>query len=159
MENRIIELLQGIFDKHSAEEQTEILRELSRCLPTETSTVEWKIGAGYDEEDNEIGVSFSPISSPAQSQTDLSFAELIRLYLSKSEEVEIAYINYMVLAFLRDAQAETVRIVCIPSGFVGERGVADISLFAMPTAKAEIERKQHTQDERKLLETLKQMAV
>ena len=71
MENRIIELLQGIFEKHSAEEQAEIVTQLSRTLPLETSEVEWKIGAGYDEENNEIGLSFSPISTPAQTQTGL----------------------------------------------------------------------------------------
>lgn len=154
MENRIIELLQGIFEKHSAEEQAEIVNQLSQTLPLKTSEIEWKIGAGYDEENNEIGLSFSPISTPAQTQTGLPFAELIRLYLSRSKEVEIAYINYMLLAFLCDARTETVRIFCIPSGFVGERGVADISLIATPSPKAEAERKRYKQEDRELLNKL-----
>lgn len=146
METRIIELLQSIFDKHSIEEQAEIITQLSRTLPTETSKVEWKIGAGYDEKENEIGVSFSPISTPAHTQTSLPFAELLRLYLSKSEEVEIAEINYMLLTFLQDAQTETIRIVCIPSGFVGERGMAHFRIKATPTTQAEKEQKRYKQE-------------
>jgi hypothetical protein len=154
MEQRIIDILQIVFENHSAEEQAEIIGELSRTLPTESSRIEWKIGAGYKEEDNEIGLSFSPIVSPAQAQENHSFAQIMAFYLSKSQELDRAEIYYRLLAFWQDAQAHTVRIFCIPSGFVGEKGVAHWRLGGLPTLQAEAEHKQYKQEERELIKKL-----
>lgn len=121
MEKRIIELLEAIFERQTLEKQSKILTQLSCVLPVEATEIEWKIGAGYDEEKNEIGLSFSPILSQVQSKNKVTFGQIIEAYLFKSKELELAEIIYRLLGFLEDAKVDTIRIFCIPSGFVEKK--------------------------------------
>lgn len=154
MEKRIIELLEGIFEQQKPEKQSEILTELLRVSPLENTEITWKIGAGYSEESKEIGLSFSPILSHAQSIQTATFPQIMEAYLSKSKEIELAEILCRLLGFLEDVQPNTIRVYCIPSGFVGEKGIAHFRLAATPTAQAEQERKARKEEQRQIIQKL-----